>query len=101
MYLHRIKIGLNDKKELQAWEHQIVGQSIMQGSPMAAMMKDGIDPTVVEGVAHTAYQLPHFRCRQQLTETPVTTLWWRSVGNTHTAYVMETMIDELAGTRDP
>jgi isoquinoline 1-oxidoreductase beta subunit len=23
-------------------------------------------------------------------------LWWRSVGNTHTAYVMETMMDELA-----
>jgi isoquinoline 1-oxidoreductase subunit beta len=27
---------------------------------------------------------------------PVTTLWWRSVGHTHTAFVMETVIDELA-----
>ena len=27
---------------------------------------------------------------------PVRPLWWRSVGNTHTAYVMETMMDELA-----
>jgi isoquinoline 1-oxidoreductase beta subunit len=26
----------------------------------------------------------------------VPVLWWRSVGHTHTAYVMETMIDELA-----
>jgi len=30
-------------------------------------------------------------------------LWWRSVGSTHTAYVMETFIDELAAAanRDP
>jgi len=33
----------------------------------------------------------------------VTVLWFRSVGHTHTAYVMETMIDELAhlGGKDP
>jgi isoquinoline 1-oxidoreductase beta subunit len=33
----------------------------------------------------------------------VPVLWWRSVGSTHTAYVMETMIDELAAAagRDP
>ncbi len=30
-------------------------------------------------------------------------LWWRSVGNTHTAFAMESMIDELAwaASRDP
>ena len=28
--------------------------------------------------------------------SPVTVLWWRSVGNTHTAFAMEWMIDELA-----
>ena len=26
----------------------------------------------------------------------VPVLWWRSVGHTHTAFVMETLIDELA-----
>jgi isoquinoline 1-oxidoreductase beta subunit len=33
----------------------------------------------------------------------VPVLWWRSVGNTHTAYVMETLIDEIAASvgRDP
>jgi isoquinoline 1-oxidoreductase beta subunit len=29
-------------------------------------------------------------------QLPVRPLWWRSVGNTHTAYVMETMMDRLA-----
>jgi isoquinoline 1-oxidoreductase beta subunit len=28
--------------------------------------------------------------------SPVTTLWWRSVGHTHTAHAVEVMIDELA-----
>jgi isoquinoline 1-oxidoreductase subunit beta len=33
----------------------------------------------------------------------VPVLWWRSVGSTHTAYVMETLIDEIARTtrQDP
>jgi isoquinoline 1-oxidoreductase beta subunit len=26
----------------------------------------------------------------------VPVLWWRSVGSTHTAYVMETLLDEVA-----
>ena len=29
-------------------------------------------------------------------KTPITVLWWRSVGHTHTAFVMETLVDELA-----
>jgi isoquinoline 1-oxidoreductase beta subunit len=30
------------------------------------------------------------------TDVGVRVLWWRSVGSTHTAYAMETFIDELA-----
>jgi CO/xanthine dehydrogenase Mo-binding subunit len=29
-------------------------------------------------------------------KSAVPVLWWRSVGHSHSAYVMETMIDELA-----
>ncbi|MBC7386533.1 MAG: xanthine dehydrogenase family protein molybdopterin-binding subunit [Cryobacterium sp.] len=96
MYFHAVKVGLNEKNEISAWDHRVVGQSIMANSPMASFMKGGIDKTVVEGVTESAYKLANFECRQILTEAPFTTLWWRSVGNTHTAYVMETMIDELA-----
>ena len=34
------------------------------------------------------------RCNEPQVAVPV--LWWRSVGNTHTAFVMETMVDEVA-----
>jgi isoquinoline 1-oxidoreductase beta subunit len=38
-----------------------------------------------------------------ITENPVSVLWWRSVGNNHTAYVVETMIDQAAhaAKKDP
>jgi isoquinoline 1-oxidoreductase beta subunit len=67
------------------------------------MVKNGIEDAVVEGVKDTPYSIKNFRLQQTRLDTPMTTSWWRSVGNTHTAYVMETVIDELAsmGGHDP
>ena len=59
-------------------------------------MKDGIDPTVAEGVTDTQYNLGNFHVSIHQPKVNVPVLWWRSVGNTHTAYVMETLIEELA-----
>ncbi len=97
MNFHRVAMGFDDKNKLLAWDHKIVGQTVIGGSAFEGMMvKDGLEPTIFEGVADSHYQFPKFRCDQTRATSPVTTLWWRSVGHTHTAYVMETMIDELA-----
>jgi isoquinoline 1-oxidoreductase beta subunit len=69
----------------------------MKGTPFeAVMVHDGVDHSSVEGTADTAYQIPNGFFG--LTDTPkaTTTLWWRSVGHTHTAYVMEVMMDMAA-----
>ncbi len=96
MAFHRVTLGF-DKKKLVAWDHHVVCQGIMKGTPFEAMMvKNGIEGTAVEGIAGTHYDVGPFRCRQTLADSPMTTLWWRSVGHTHTAFVMETMMDELA-----
>jgi isoquinoline 1-oxidoreductase beta subunit len=50
----------------------------------------------VEGVFPSAYELPMLDGQLHSPVLPVRPLWWRSVGNTHTAYVMETMMDKLA-----
>jgi isoquinoline 1-oxidoreductase beta subunit len=50
----------------------------------------------VEGVSPTSYALPMMSGELHSPALPVRPLWWRSVGNTHIAYVMETMMDELA-----
>ena len=50
MWYDRIAAGLDSKNNLIAWQHTIVGQSILKGSPFEeALPSDGIDDTSVEG----------------------------------------------------
>jgi isoquinoline 1-oxidoreductase beta subunit len=97
-FLHQVNIGVGTDGLPAAWKHQIVGQSIAAGTPFEGMIKDGVDPTSVEGVTDSPYleSIPNYAIELHSPKTPVTVLWWRSVGHTHTAFVMETMIDELA-----
>ena len=75
----------------------IVGQSFMKGSPFeAGMIKDGVDQTMVEGASTLPYQIPNLRVSAHMAEVGVPTLWWRSVGSTHTAFSTETFLDQLA-----
>ena len=94
-YLHRAEIGLDAKGNILAWDHTIVGQSIMAGTMFEPfMVKNGVDATTTEGMG-APYDLPlNLSIHSPKANVPV--LWWRSVGSTHTAYVMETLIDEAA-----
>ena len=96
MVVHAVKVGLDAGGRIAGWQHTIVGQSIVAGTAMAGLAKDGIDPTSVEGVSPTQYSLPLMSADLHSPALDVKPLWWRSVGSTHTAYVMETMMDELA-----
>lgn len=106
MYLHTAKIGLDANGMPVAWEHVAVGQSIMLGTPFEPfMIKDGIDATSVEGAADSPYlkNIPNYQVSLHTAKTGIPVLWWRSVGHSHTAFVMESLIDELAHTakKDP
>ncbi|OYW56199.1 MAG: twin-arginine translocation pathway signal protein [Hyphomicrobium sp. 32-62-53] len=97
MYVHKVKIGLTEAGEIAGWHHRIVGQSIMDGTAFAeGLIKNGVDGTSVEGVNDTPYAIPNFEVEVHNTKVGAPPLWWRSVGHTHTAYVMETLIDEIA-----
>ncbi len=96
MYFHKLEAGLNEKKELVGWRHVIVGQSIMAGGPFEVMVKDGIDPTSVEGAATIAYEIPNIDVELSTTKTGVPVLWWRVVGSSHTTFAVEAFIDEVA-----
>ena len=99
-YVHRARIGLGSDGMPTAWHHVIVGQSI-------------IDRHAVRGRSwsRTASTPPRSRAwpiRPTSSRSPTTgwishsprlgvpVLWWRSVGHSHTAFVMESLIDELA-----
>jgi isoquinoline 1-oxidoreductase beta subunit len=95
MHVHRAEIGFDAQGNILAWDHVIVGQSILKGSPFEDfMVKDGIDSTMVEGMKEP-YDVP-MRLTVHHPQVNVPVLWWRSVGSTHTAYVMETLLDEVA-----
>jgi isoquinoline 1-oxidoreductase beta subunit len=97
MHAHRVEIGIGADGMPAAWRHVIVGQSIVAGIPFAAMMiKNGVDHTTVEGASDTNYSIPNFHLSAHNPTVNVPVLWWRSVGNTHTAFVIETLVDELA-----
>lgn len=97
MYLHQVKAGIDAAGNVVGWKHAIVGQSIFTGTPMEQyVVKDGVDHASVEGVPDTTYGVGKMRVDLHSPKVGVPVLWWRSVGHTHTAYVMETMIDRLA-----
>jgi isoquinoline 1-oxidoreductase beta subunit len=101
--VHRMKGAVKDGKII-AWSDSIVGQSFAIGGPMEKMMvQNGVDATMVEGSDKPPYALPAFRCDATIDASPVTTLWWRSVGHTHTGYAVETFVDRLleASGKDP
>jgi isoquinoline 1-oxidoreductase beta subunit len=97
MWFDRISAGLDGSGNLDAWQHTIVGQSIIAGTVFEkALVKDGIDKTSVEGAADIPYKIPHVLVDLHTTSNGVTTLWWRSVGHSHTAFVVESFLDEVA-----
>ncbi|MBK5301079.1 MULTISPECIES: xanthine dehydrogenase family protein molybdopterin-binding subunit [Gammaproteobacteria] len=105
-FLHRARIGLGADGMPMAWKHVLVGQSILTGTSFAAtMVKDGVDKTSVEGVADSPYLvgLANHQVELHSPQTGISVLWLRSVGHTHTAFVMESLIDELADAagKDP
>ena len=104
LYHHRLAAALDDKGELVGWQHRIVGQSIMGGTAMeAVMVKDGIDATSVEGAANLPYAIPNLAVELHTTKAGIPVLWWRSVGSTHTAFATELFLDEVAAAtkQDP
>lgn len=103
LFVHRLRGAVKDGK-IVAWANHIVGQSFFLGTPFEAMVvKNGLDATMVEGANEIFYEVPDFRCEVHSPKVGVPTLWWRSVGHTHTGYAVECFVDELlqAAGQDP
>lgn len=102
-YVHRVEAGIDKEGRAVAWNQVIVGQSILTGTPFEGfMVRNGVDATSVEG-AMEGYAIPNVNISLHSPKSGIPVLWWRSVGNTHTAFVKETMLDELAAAagKDP
>ena len=102
MVHHNLAIKIGADGYPAAWRHTVVTQSIMKGSPMP---QGKFEAAAVEGAHGSPYlkATPVVDAQVIMAESPVTVLWWRSVGGTHTALVMEHTIDQLAAKagKDP
>ena len=97
MHFHRVEVGIGPNGLPLAWRHVIVGQSLLAGTPFESFaIKNGVDSTATEGTADTNYNIPNLHVTAHHPKVNVPVLWWRSVGHTHNAFVMETLVDELA-----
>ncbi len=97
MWHSRVSAALDGNNGIASWTHTIVGQSFIAGTPFEPfIIKDGIDATSVEGAVDLPYAIPNVQVDLHTTQVGVPTLWWRSVGHTHTAFVVESFLDEIA-----
>ena len=97
MWVDHIEAGIARDGKPLAWKHTIVGQSIVADTLFEPMMvKGGVDVTSVEGASTLPYIIPNLQVELHSPKNVVPVQWWRSVGHSHTAFVVETMMDELA-----
>ena len=104
LYVHKAKLAFNDSGDLIGWQHHVVGQTITKGTAFGPFfMHEGKDLNVLEGLLHTTYEIPNFSLAVTETTLPIPALWWRSVGHSHTACVIETVVDYAAAKagKDP
>ena len=95
MVHHAVRVTLGADGYPAHWRHRVVSQSLMKGSPVASK---GVEVEAVEGVNGSPYlkATPVVDAQLILPDSPIPVLWWRSVGATHAAFVMEHTVDQLA-----
>lgn len=103
-YLHGVKVGLNAEGWPVVWQHHVVGQGVFKNT-FVIPDPQAIDFSSVEGVKNSPYleNVPDHSVELHTTTLNIPVLPWRSVGKSHTCFVMESLIDELAilAKKDP
>jgi len=96
-FAHRVRAGLDAHGSIVGWDHRIAGQPIFKGTAFADfVVQNGVDNTSVEGARHSPYRFPAHHVGLTDQRGPTTSNVWRSVSHSHTAYVMECMMDLCA-----
>jgi len=102
-WFDRFSAGLDSKGMPVAWNHRFAGSSVIaRWAP--PFFKDGLDADTTEGAIDLTYGLPNFHVEYRRVEPPgIPTAFWRSVGPSHTVFVVESFVDELAAAakQDP
>lgn len=96
MMVHKVRAAIGADGAILGWDHRIAGQSIVAGTPFAeGARKRGFDHMMVEGADETGYRMGAHRVGVSELASRIPVNWWRSVGASHTGFVVEAMVDRL------
>jgi CO/xanthine dehydrogenase Mo-binding subunit len=121
-----VRVGLDARGLPVAWTHRIAGPSIrsriirpfarmvlpewvsggmrdLAGGVVAHLAGLVVDRSATEGADDIPYAIPHVRVEYVPYEPGIPVGFWRSVGHSHNAFVVESVLDEIAaaGLQDP
>jgi isoquinoline 1-oxidoreductase beta subunit len=99
MTAHFLRAGFDDKGNLVAWKHRMVGESVIAyTAPARLEALKGLDPSILEGTNHR-YEVDN-KAVEYLRESRGAALAsWRGVGAGYNKFVVESFIDELAAAQ--
>ena len=95
-YVDKLSADLDAIGIPMAFSHRVAASSVMaRWTP--AWFVNGLDPDAVGGAAGP-YKFPNLLIEYSRSEPPagIMTGWWRGVGVTHNAFVVESFMDEMA-----
>lgn len=103
MAVHHLRGAVSPDGKILAWQHHAVAQAILRGTPFEGFIQGEVDGTVAEGIDDMHYAIPNLQVQATEISIRVSTLWWRSVGHSGNAFVVESFIDQLArvAKKDP
>ena len=98
----RMTAGLGADGMLVAWHMRTAVGSLLRSLGMSKV-ENGVEPMAVEGLATNPYKVASTRVDCVLKNTHIPVSFWRSVGSSHNAFVIESFVDEIAhaGGQDP
>jgi len=95
-YKNRTKLALDKEGKITGFEATIVGQNIVKGTPFAGLQRNGVDWAQYDGFLDNPYTIASNNLQAHSPESPVSVLWWRSVGQTQSAPTRESLIELAA-----
>ena len=103
--MSRVRAGIDADGMPIAWQQSIISQGVLRTGPFEGFIPKGQawDPSSVEGAHDMPYGIPNLSVDTLEGSAQIPVLWWRSVGNSHTGFTVNSALDELAalGGQDP
>jgi len=98
----RFQVGLDPSGTPISWNNSVVCTSVAKRN-FAAALKDGNDPFSVEGAVNIPYAIANQTVSLREYHSNIPSGSWRSVGSSHNAFYVESMMDEvaIAAGKDP